>query len=83
MGIAIEKSIKNIRENGTSEQKEYKWSEATEWRFQNKSEPLYCDAVAQIIDDRRKLETLFVIGAQFASLTCIRFHSNYDFDLMD
>jgi len=24
MGIAIEKSIKNIRENGTSEQKEYK-----------------------------------------------------------
>lgn len=59
MGIAIEKSIKNIRENGEREQKENKRSRATEWRFRNKSEPLYYDAVAQIIDDRRKLETLF------------------------
>jgi len=52
MGIAIEKSIKNIRKNGTSEQKENKRSRATEWRFQNKSELLYRNAVAQIIDDR-------------------------------
>lgn len=81
MGIAIEKSIKNIRENGTREQKENKRSRATEWRFRDKSVPLYCDAVAQIIDDRRKLETPFVIiGAQFANQICIRFHSHYNSD---
>lgn len=78
MGIAIEKSIKNIRENGTSEQKENKRSRAKEWRFRNKSKLLYCDAVAQIIDDRRKLETTFVVEAQFTSQTCIRFHLDYD-----
>jgi len=83
MGIAIEKSIKNIRKNGTSEQKENKRSWATEWRFQNKSELLYRNAVAQIIDDRWKLETPFVIEVQFASQTCIRFHSDYDFDLVN
>lgn len=64
---------------GQVEQKENKRSRATEWRFRNKSEPLYCDAVAQIIDDRRKLETPFVIEAQFASQTCIRFQSDYGF----
>lgn len=77
MGIVIEKSIKNIRENGTSEQKENKRSRATGWRFWNKSKPLYCDAVAQIIDDR-KLETSFVIEAQFAGQTCIRFQLDFD-----
>lgn len=53
MGIAIEKSIKNLEENGTSEQKENERSRVIERRFRNKSQPLCCDAVARIIHDRR------------------------------
>lgn len=67
MGIAIEKSIKNLEENGTSEQKENERSRVIERRFRNESQPLYYDAVARIIHDRRKLETPFVIRMQFAS----------------
>lgn len=67
MGIAIEKSIKNLEENGTSEQKENERSRVIERRFRNKSQPLYYDAVVRIIHDRRKLETPFVIRMQFAS----------------
>jgi hypothetical protein len=71
MGIAIERSIKNLKKNGANEQKENK--RAIERRFWNKSELLYCDAVGRIIHDRRKLETPLVIGAQFANQTYIRF----------
>lgn len=39
---------------GISEQKEEKRSRATEWRFRNKSVPLYRDAVAQIIVENSK-----------------------------
>jgi len=80
MGIAIERSIKNLKKSGACEQKENE--RAIERRFRNKSEPLYCDAVGRIIHDRRKLETPLVIGTQFASQTYVRFHSDREISIL-